>query len=113
PLARTLVVLVVRAPRDVDDIGDLPLDGCEFRIEEPLAQPPLEFLARELDVTLALAYVDGHRSSKSAVEASIRRDSVLGERVVRKAVEPSLARFGGGDHGMLLRSSVLAGVTIG
>ena len=46
--ARALVVLVVRLPRDVDHVGDLPLDLLEFGVVEPLAQTTLEFLAGEL-----------------------------------------------------------------
>ena len=64
PRARALVVLVVRLPRDVDDVSDLTLDGLERRIEEALAQPALEFLARELDVPLPLPHLNGHATSR-------------------------------------------------
>ena len=56
-LARALVVLVVVAPRDVDDAVDLGSHRLERGIVESLAQPPLELRARELDVALALADV--------------------------------------------------------
>ena len=61
PFSRTLVVLVVHLPRDVDDIGDLVLDFLEFRIVKSLAEAALEFLARELHVALPLPYLRSWR----------------------------------------------------
>src|SRR5262245_48509316 len=39
--------------------------------------------------------------------------SVLGERVVGKAVKPALSRLGRGDHAMTARVRVLRGVLVG
>jgi hypothetical protein len=51
--ARTLAILVVAVPRDVDDALDLAAHRVEGRIVEPLPDAPRELLARELDVALA------------------------------------------------------------
>ena len=102
PGARAFPVFVVRLPGDVDDVIDVGGDRVEGGIGEALAQPTLEFLARQLDVSLPLAHVDGHGF----------RLLVLRERVVRIAVEPPLASFGGGDHRMTADLRVPGGVTV-
>jgi len=58
--ASWLVAYVVHLPRDVDDVGNLPLDRLELGIEEPLAEPAFELFAGELHVTLTLSHLDSH-----------------------------------------------------
>ena len=50
------MVLVVIRPGDVHDFLYLSCDGVESGIEESLTQAALEFLARQLDVSLSLAH---------------------------------------------------------
>jgi hypothetical protein len=54
------VILDIAPPRDVDDAIDLRPDAVEGRIVEALAESPLEFIARQLDVALAFADSGSH-----------------------------------------------------
>jgi hypothetical protein len=56
-LARALVVLVVRLPREVDDIHKLRTDPVELGIGKALTEPTLEFVACQLDVSLTSPHV--------------------------------------------------------
>jgi len=59
-LTWALVVLVVRFPRDVDDLHELRMDLLELGIGEALTESTLELVACQLDVSLTSPYVD-HR----------------------------------------------------
>src|SRR4029453_11330845 len=57
PLARALVVFVVRLPSDVDDLRELWRQILEFRIGEALTESSLELAACELDIALTSPHV--------------------------------------------------------